>query len=120
MFQAMMPTVLKNLFNRPVTREYPYTYREPFKSARGRLVLDMRECIMCTACEKRCPAGAIEIKRKEGLYKFDPYSCVVCGACVEACPEKCLEIDSDWRRPVGEMKTEVWHIEPRRKKADTA
>ena len=61
-------------------------------------------------------AGAIEVKRKEGLYKFDPYSCVVCGACVEACPEKCLEVDSDWRRPVGEMKTEVWHIEPRRKK----
>lgn len=120
MFQVMLPTVLKNLFNRPVTREYPDTYREPFKSARGRLVLDMRECIMCTACEKRCPAGAIEIKRKEGLYKFDPYSCVVCGACVEACPEKCLEVDSDWRRPVGEMRTEVWHIEPRRKKEETA
>lgn len=111
----MLPSILKNLTGPPATRRYPAEPREPSRSARGRLVLDMRECIMCTACEKRCPAGAIEIKRKDAWYKYDPYSCIVCGACVEACPEKCLEIDSDWRKPVGEMRTEVWHIEPRKK-----
>lgn len=111
----MLPTIWKNLINGPVTRNYPREKRKVSISARGRLVLDLRECIMCTACEKRCPAGALEIKRKEGLFKFDPYSCVVCGACVEACPEKCLDIDSDYRKPTFEIKTMVWHIEPRKK-----
>ncbi|MGE5397326.1 MAG: 4Fe-4S dicluster domain-containing protein [Chitinophagales bacterium] len=111
----MLPTILKNLGNRPVTRPYPYVRRDTYHGLKGRLTLDMRECIMCTACEKRCPAGCFEIKRKEGLYKYDPYSCVVCGACVEACPEKCLEVDSEWRKPVEKMETMVWHIEPRKK-----
>lgn len=115
----MLATLFKNL-EKPATMNYPAVVREPAISARGRLVLDMRECIMCTACEKRCPAGAIEIKRKDWMYKYDPYSCIVCGACVEACPEKCLEIDSDWMDPVTEMRTMSWRIEPKRKNAKDA
>lgn len=114
---GMLTTILKNLFSRPVTRLYPVQPRQPSPSARGRLILDMSKCTLCTACEKRCPAGAIEIKRQEGYYKYDPFSCIVCGACVEACPMRCLEVDSTWLKPTEKMETRVWHIEPKTKTA---
>jgi len=115
---GMLIQVFKNLFSRPATRGYPYQPREPFRAARGTLMLDIDKCIVCGACEKACPAGAIEVKPKEHLYKYDPYSCIVCGNCVEACPTGCFEITSEWRKPVTEMRTMVWEVTRTKKRAE--
>lgn len=114
---GMLGQILKNLFSRPVTTGYPHEPKTPFRSARGTLILDIDKCIVCGACEKACPAGAIEVKPKEHLYKYDPYSCIVCGNCVEACPTGCFDITSEWRKPVEKMETMVWEVKRDRERA---
>jgi Fe-S-cluster-containing hydrogenase component 2 len=57
----------------------------------GQLIVSPTACTLCTACEKACPIGAIDI--------FDDfvYVCDLCGGkprCVEVCTEGVLSFDS--------------------------
>lgn len=47
-------------------------------------------CVFCGLCAKACPADAIEVNRKEKLWKVDVDSCVKCGACIDKCPKGSL------------------------------
>ena len=47
-------------------------------------------CVFCGLCAKACPADAIEVDRKEKLWKVDVESCVKCGACIDKCPKGSL------------------------------
>ena len=47
-------------------------------------------CVFCGLCAKACPADAIEVDRKEKLWKVDVDSCVKCGACIDKCPKGSL------------------------------
>lgn len=88
----MARIALRNLLTRPATRRYPYVKRESFAAARGRIVIDFPACVLCGACSKHCPAGAIEVSKAEGRWDIDRMACVMCGACVRACPKKCLDM----------------------------
>lgn len=103
-------TVLKHLFKKPVTLEYPEKKRDLNEFFRGvhALVLDENNNLKCTACgtcQKVCPSfGTIEIeKEKDGAGKFYPknYSidlnkCIFCGNCVEYCPFKAIIMTTDY------------------------
>jgi formate hydrogenlyase subunit 6/NADH:ubiquinone oxidoreductase subunit I len=90
----MLKVVLKSAASKPSTRKYPYEKREAFKGSRGRFVIDIDKCNFCTLCQKKCPAGAILVKRAERIYEFDRFRCVVCGACVDACSKNALSLDT--------------------------
>jgi ech hydrogenase subunit F len=81
----MIPTVLKNFFSGPSTRRYPYTKREPFKDARGKVSWDMSKCDLCHDCERICPVGAITVEDDKERITFDPFQCVYCRSCAEGC-----------------------------------
>lgn len=60
--------------------------------AGGELECTIDDCIYCGICAKNCPVTALEVDRKEKVWKVDKDACVACGVCVEKCPKKCLEI----------------------------
>ena len=46
--------------------------------------IDADKCRGCTACARKCPAGAIEGKVKE-VHTINTDKCIKCGVCMETC-----------------------------------
>lgn len=91
--------VLKNIFTRKVTLNYPFEKGALSSRFRGEHALrrysDGEErCIACKLCEVVCPALAITIdaevrpngSRQTTRYDIDMTKCIYCGLCQEACP----------------------------------
>lgn len=55
--------------------------------ARHAMVIDPEECNNCGACQKACPAGAIEKQSKHQIHQSD---CLVCLKCQESCHQKAI------------------------------
>jgi NADH dehydrogenase (ubiquinone) Fe-S protein 8 len=97
-FRGMF-VILRNLFVRKVTLNYPFEKGSLSTRFRGehalrRYDLGMERCIACKSCEVVCPALAITTdakmyidgKRKTTRYDIDMTKCIYCGLCQEACP----------------------------------
>jgi len=96
--------VMKNLFQKPMTLQFPYEKNEPVDGFRGRLLLDLEKCIGCGSCVRACPNRALTLvelsqetklenpgKNKKGVYpKFYQSRCGYCALCVESCPVDAL------------------------------
>ncbi len=95
-------TALKNFFSRPVTRNYPFVEREYPERYRGRVAIDIDDCIMCSLCMKRCPADAITVERDKKTWSIQRMSCVQCALCVNSCPKKCLSMERHYAEPSSE------------------
>jgi len=117
----MTPTVFRNVFSRPATRNHPFVVREPFAQARGELVNDIDSCIFCGMCERKCPSQCIEVDKDAGLWKYDPFACVYCGVCVEYCPVHCLSQKTMYRAATPEREhVELQGTPPKAKKKAAA
>jgi len=79
---------LKNMVSKPVTRRYPYEPQVYTERTRGHIQNDMEKCILCSICEKACPALALSVDKEAGTWTIDRFSCVQCMACVRSCPPK--------------------------------
>lgn len=91
--------VIKNIFTRKVTLNYPFEKSPISGRFRGEHVLRRylngeERCIACKLCEVICPALAITIDAKMQIngnrqttrYDIDMTKCIYCGLCQEACP----------------------------------
>ena len=47
-------------------------------------VIDPEKCKGCTACARKCPAGAISGSVKQP-HSIDPSKCIKCGVCMDTC-----------------------------------
>lgn len=81
----------------------------------GQLIVSPTACTLCSACEKSCPIGAIDI--------FDDfvYVCDLCGGkprCVEACTEGVLSFDPGEKEhlSLAAHKKETKKMNPSQKK----
>lgn len=54
---------------------------------------DLDTCVYCTLCAKKCPAEALEVDRKEKIWKLKKGKCVSCGLCAKNCPKKCITME---------------------------
>ena len=54
--------------------------------------IDPDACRGCTACARKCPAGAITGAPKS-VHKIDPNICVGCGTCLSACRFGAVEVE---------------------------
>ena len=52
-----------------------------------KLICDQDVCIYCGLCAKNCPCDALEVDRKEKIWKVDDDACVKWGAWVDKCPK---------------------------------
>jgi len=84
--------VIKSLFSRAYTSDFPRKPHTPYERFRGRPYFHEEDCLGCTACAQVCPAKAIEvsdqvaggtIKRKLTVH-WD--ICIFCGQCEANCP----------------------------------
>ncbi len=115
-----IPTVIKNLLKKPVTRLYPADVREPFPNYRGELVMAIDDCIFCGICARKCPSQCIDVDKTKATWQCDPHACVYCGVCVDVCPTKCLSMKDVHRAPMTEKITWIEQGTPPKPKKKVA
>lgn len=103
---------LKNLFSKPVTRNYPAVPRDYPARTRGHVENDLALCILCGMCAKKCPADAIRVDRPAGNWSIERFGCIQCGSCIENCPRKCLSMRQSYPEPGAEKRTDTYHKDP--------
>jgi len=99
---AFLPELFRHLFRKPATVDYPFQKLEVPKDFRGTPFLHPELCIVCRACERDCPAEAIEIKSvNEAEKRFQMIihndRCIHCAQCVDSCPttpKKAMDMDA--------------------------
>lgn len=58
----------------------------------GEVVFNADNCVYCTLCAKKCPAGAITVDRASKTWEISKEACLQCGACVQACRKEALSM----------------------------
>jgi formate hydrogenlyase subunit 6/NADH:ubiquinone oxidoreductase subunit I len=98
---VFFPELIRSLFKKTATVDYPFKKLEVPKDFRGTPYLQPELCIVCRACERDCPAEAIEItsvNEVEKKFKMIIHNdrCIHCAQCVDSCPTtpKAMDIDS--------------------------
>ena len=97
---VFLPELVRHLFKKPATVDYPFKKLEVPPGFRGTPFLHPELCIVCKACERDCPAEAIEITSvDEATKKFRMVihndRCIHCAQCVDSCPTSPKAMDMD-------------------------
>ncbi len=100
--------VLKNLFQKPATTQYPFQPVDYPDRMRGHIEIRIEDCITCGLCMRACPSQAIQVDRKAGTWTIDRFDCVQCSSCVNVCPKKCLMMKKGYTAPEIEKKSETF------------
>lgn len=101
-------TMIKNLFSKPVTIDYPAKPAVYPERSRGHIEINIDDCISCGICKMNCPSGAIKVDRTAKTWTINRFDCVQCGYCVEKCPKKCLHIVPGYQEPMDKKSEEVY------------
>jgi len=105
-FFRMTKTILKSLFRKPSTVKYPFGGPRVYHAnTRGKVLIEVQNCIFCGICQRKCPTTAITVAKADKKWTINRLRCISCGACVDVCPKKCLKLDTQYT-PVQTDKLE--------------
>ncbi len=105
-----MFVVLKQMFQKPVTVDYPFVKPPMAPRYRGLHFLERYDddgserCVCCGLCAASCPADAIYMEPAETdkgeryakIYEINELRCIFCGFCEEACPEEAIFLGKEY------------------------
>ena len=91
--------VLRSLFKKPATLMYPIRPREWKERTRGRIEIEIENCIFCGICSRKCPTDALKVDREAKSWTIARMSCIQCSCCVEVCPKSCLVNEAGYTTP---------------------
>ncbi len=96
----LLREMLRALFRRPATRQYPSERRPVPTRLRGALQFDPTRCTGCCLCEKDCPAQAIEVvmvdrATRRFALRYHVDRCTFCAQCVQTCRFGCLQMSNE-------------------------
>ena len=113
--------VLRSLFKKPATLMYPVIPRKWAERTRGRIEIDIDNCIFCGICSRKCPTDAITVDRGAKSWSIARMGCIQCSCCVDTCPKKCLVNEAGYTAPGGKkiVDTFVKPDVPEAPKAET-
>ncbi|MDR2672449.1 MAG: 4Fe-4S dicluster domain-containing protein [Coriobacteriales bacterium] len=96
---------LRNLVSKPATRLYPLEPPVYTSMTKGHVVNDIDTCILCSICERKCPATALTVDKPNRTWTINPFSCVQCSTCVRICPTKSLRMEPDYTASAVSMQS---------------
>lgn len=106
----MLGNIIRNAFSKPATRVYPHEKRTPFVGTRGKVGINIENCIFCSICARKCPSDAITVDRAGKSWEIDPFKCVICGVCEEVCPKKAIAMDENYKN-AAYCKDKTKHVQ---------
>ena len=101
-FFSISKTLFGSLFSKPPTIALKDLNSHYAQRTRGHIENDIGACIFCGICQRKCPTGAIEVARKDGVWSIERLQCIQCDGCVEVCPTKCLHMIAELTPSSGE------------------
>jgi len=123
---VFLPEVVRHLFRKAATVQYPFEKLSIPQDFRGTPVLKKELCIVCKACSRDCPAEAIEIDQlpeepgtQEKKFRMVIHNdrCVHCAQCAESCPTGAIALNQDYELAVfNRRQLKPQYIYPRAKK----
>ena len=111
--------VARSALSKYATRLYPFEKRPAYAVTRGHVANDIKACIFCSICQKKCPTHAIVVNKAEKLWSIDRMKCIQCSACVDACPKKCLTMENGYSPAAPTKEIEVVKGEEKAGATDT-
>ena len=122
-----MFTTFREMFNRPVTIQYPEVKRPVRKRFKGRHFLDrydngLEKCIGCSLCSAACPADAIFVESAENTdeeryspgeryastYEINMLRCIFCGYCEDACPTQAIILGDNYELSFTDRREAIY------------
>lgn len=105
---TVLMEMLRNLFHRPMTIQFPKETIPIADGYRGKHHYDISRCVSCRLCARICLNRAIEMVEMEGpdgsekaYPRIDMSKCCFCSLCEDICPTGALTLTQEL--PVATM-----------------